>query len=121
MTEKTVQVPVSLIEEAMRSLDLDAARPGLVDDLDALLAQPTPTAGRPEGVKFNVLDAAAGRPAWSDTVEPSTEDAWEKAAQIAERDAVGVTLRDLRQFPVVQATGSRIAFNIRAAAQKETP
>lgn len=53
---------------------------------------------------------------------PSAEPtAWEQAAQIAERDAVGVTLADLTKFPAVRSTGARIAFNIRAAAQKNGP
>lgn len=46
------------------------------------------------------------------------EAVFEQAAQVAESDAIGVTLVDLSQFPVVRATGARIAFNIRAAAQK---
>lgn len=47
-------------------------------------------------------------------------DAWERAALIAERDALGVTLLDTNQFPLVQATGERIATNIRAAARVST-
>lgn len=94
MAEPTVQVPVSLIEQVAIFLDGVVADSELASMLRATLSQPAPSA------------------------EP---DVWEQAARIAERDAVGVTLSDLTQFPTVQATGARIAFNIRAAAQKDGP
>ncbi|QKS13921.1 hypothetical protein HUN58_14500 [Curtobacterium sp. Csp1] len=73
----------------------------------------------PEWVRSAYLGMADAVLALFSQPIPAAEDAWEQAAQIAERDSIGVTLADLNQFPVVQATGTRIAFNIRAEAQKQ--
>lgn len=43
--------------------------------------------------------------------------AFAEAADIAERDAMQTTMRYI-DMPLVQKTGSRIGFNIRAAAQR---
>lgn len=79
--------------------------------------------GRASAMVDQVLSRGQARGIEVSVVQPPMPDqvaaAWEKAASIAEGDAVGVTLRDVNDFGVVSETGSRIAFNIRARAQKE--
>lgn len=106
MTDHMIQVPVSLIKrlQTVRS-DLMKTHGRTYDVLDELAA----ALSQQSDDELDRLHAER---------EEFVSEAWEQAAKIAEQDAMSTTMLDMRQFSIVQATGQRIAFNIRATQNR---